>query len=102
MKTYSTYSDLIDCKVGDKVYVYNDKVVGKSGNINPNMIGTVEYIEQDLNEDWMGFEYLTYHVEIMLNNGLSMTIKDEDAQPKNRQYEFITLKDLRVNYGIEI
>jgi hypothetical protein len=102
MRTYSTYSDLIDCNVGDKVYVYSGEVVGKSGNINSNMIGTVEYIEQKLDSDWMGFEYLSYHVEIRLNNGLSITIKDEDAQPKNRQYEFITLKDLRENYGIEV
>jgi hypothetical protein len=102
MRTYSTYSGLIDCEVGDKVYVYSGEVLERNKNINLSMIGTIEYIEQDSTPDWMGMDYLSYLVQIKLNNGLVVTIRDEDAEPRNRPFEFITLKDLSKIYKITI
>ncbi|MNB79506.1 hypothetical protein D3C75_262410 [compost metagenome] len=99
---YSQYSELIDCIVGDSVYVYRTRDFEKSGAIDENMIGTIESMEQETNEEWDGMQYLTYKAVVKMKDGEIVTIKDDGSRPFFRKYEFITLKDLRNKYNIEI
>ncbi|MEA0563267.1 hypothetical protein [Lysinibacillus irui] len=98
---YTKYSDLIDCKVQDKVYVYKNNIEDNI-SINQDMIGIVEAIEQKIDEDWLGMDFLTYKVTIKFNNGQRIKIVDEITKPLFRKYEFITLKDLKNKYNIDI
>ncbi|MDC6267373.1 hypothetical protein [Lysinibacillus fusiformis] len=96
---YTEYSDLINCKVNDQVYVYQNKIEDNL-DINPDMIGVVETFEQKIDEDWLGMEYLTYRISIRLKNNKVVKIVDDRTKPLFRKYEFITLKDLNEKYNI--
>lgn len=99
--TYTKRSDIIDCKVNDKVYVYK-KDIPVDGIIDIEMIGTVESIEQKKVDDWLADEYLFYHVTIKMNNGNIITIDDDYNKILFRKYEFITLNDLKKLYNIDV
>lgn len=99
---YTCCSDIIDCRVSDKVYVYRKKIVDANGNINKNMVGIVVRIDQEMDEDWTGTDYLNYKVEILMRNGETIYISDDKTRPFFRKYEFITLKDLKEKHNIEI
>lgn len=100
--TYDKYSPLIDCKKNDKVYVYTKSVLKNDGEINKSNVGIVESIEQSINEDWMGVEYLEYTVVIKMKDGKIITIEDDIRKPFFRKYEFITLRDLEKMYAVKI
>lgn len=99
---YSQYSERIPCEVGDKVYVYRKRDFVKTGTINENMVGTIEFLDQQTDEAWDGMQYLTYTVVIKLSDDTRITIKDDGTRPILRKYEFITLSDLKEKYNIEI
>lgn len=48
---YSDCIDYIECSIGDKVLIYPDHMIGKNGEIDTDMIGIVESIEQYKLED---------------------------------------------------
>gem|GEM_PF-3401814 len=90
---YNCYSDFIDCKNGDKVYVYHKNIFDKNNEINKSMFGTIISFNQFKDEDWICSEYLHYEAIIELPNGKKIKI---DAETNFfRKYEFITLKDLK-------
>ncbi|MFX3633720.1 MAG: hypothetical protein ACE3L7_25545 [Candidatus Pristimantibacillus sp.] len=99
---YTSYSERIDCNVNDKVYVYTKDIFDKDGKINEDMIGVVESFEQEVDEAWDGMQYLSYTADIRLKNGEPIKIKDDSARPFFRKHEFITAKDLKRIYNIEI
>lgn len=93
---------LIDCKEGDHVLVYTKSIFDQSRRINKDMIGIVESFIQDIDEDWIGMEYLSYSASIRMKGGQLIKIKDEHSHTLFRKYEFITLKELKEKYNIEI
>jgi len=97
---YTMYSDLIECEINDKVYVYNGWRSLKK--IDCNMVGTVKSFRQSLKEEWDGMEYLSYSISITMRNGRIIKIRDDQNIPFLRKYEFITLEDLRKNHNINI
>lgn len=99
---YSAYDvNLIDCKINDLVYVYKNKIEDYL-EIDKEMIGVVEDIKQYIDTDWIGMNYLIYQIRIKLKNGQEIKIVDNRTKDFFRKYEFITIKDLKRLYNIDI
>jgi hypothetical protein len=91
----SEHVQSLDCKIGDKVYVYSKKLFKDGFMIDQDMIGEIIDLNQEIYEDFLNMEHLKYSVLIRLKNDKQITIEDELSLSFFRKYDFITLKELK-------
>ncbi|AGK97416.1 hypothetical protein [Clostridium pasteurianum] len=105
LKDDENYDKQLTVNIGDKVYVYHNKIfpfnIVKNtdiheviANLDEGMFGVVTDIKRWENTDLV-YDYDCYKATIRLNNGKTVKIKDKYTHVLFRRYEFITLKDLK-------